>query len=128
MEVTRAEQYAALKFCFRLHRSSAEVYTMLQEAYGSSFFHTAQLEDGINSLKRGDNQFQRKVDSNIAAVIVREDRRITLRSLSETLKISLGSTHTLVTEKLNMRLVCARWVSRLLILKQQDFRIRFACD
>ena len=44
-------------------------------------------------------------NSNTAAVTVREDRRITLRTLSEILKISLGSTHTLVTEKLNMRRV-----------------------
>ena len=28
----------------------------------SLFFHTAQLEDGINCLKSGDNQFQSKVD------------------------------------------------------------------
>ena len=46
-------------------------------------------------------------NSNTPAVIVRENGRITLRSLSEVLKISLGSTHTLVTEKLNMRRVCA---------------------
>ena len=58
-------------------------------------------------------------NSNTAAVIMREDRRITLRSLSEMLKISL-STHMLVTEKLNTRCVCARWVPKLLIPKQQD--------
>ena len=62
--------------------------------------------------------------TNTAAVIVREDRRITLRSLSETLKISLGSTHTLVTEKFNMRCVCARWVPRVLIPEQQDVRMQ----
>ena len=34
MEVKRDEQYAALKFCFGLNKSSAEVYTTLQEASG----------------------------------------------------------------------------------------------
>ena len=34
MGVTRDEQYAALKFYFSLNKSSAEAYTMLQEAYG----------------------------------------------------------------------------------------------
>ena len=48
------------------------------------------------------------VEENInTAVVVRKDRRIILRSLSEILIISLGSTHMLVTEKSNMRRVCA---------------------
>ncbi|PSN49475.1 hypothetical protein C0J52_12166 [Blattella germanica] len=31
--MTSDEQYAALKFCFRLNKTSAEAYAMLQEVY-----------------------------------------------------------------------------------------------
>ena len=136
MEVMRDEQYATLKFCFRLHKSSAEACTMLQEAYGEFVlpYSTARrwyklFKEGRQSISKEDGPGDpvtalKEVNSNTAAVIVREDRRITLRSLSEILKISLGSTHTLVTEKLNMRRICARWVPRLLILEQQDVRMQ----
>ena len=108
MEMTRDEQCAALKFCFRLNKSSAEVYTMLQEAYGEFVlpYNTAQrwyklFKEGRQSISKGGGPGApvtalKEENINTAAVIVREDQRITLRSLSEILKISLGSTHMCV--------------------------------
>lgn len=37
MAVTCDKQYASLKFCFRLKKSSDEAYMILQEAYGEVF-------------------------------------------------------------------------------------------
>ena len=127
MGVTHDEQYAALKFCFCLNKSSAEAYTTLQEGYGEFVLPYSTPRRWYKLFKKGRQSISKEGEPgipvtalkeeniNTAAVIVREDRRITLRSLSEILKISLGSTHTLVTEKLNMRYVCVRWVPRLLI-------------
>ena len=124
------EQYAALKFCFCLHKSSAEAYTKLQKAYGEFVLPYSTPQRCYKLFKEGRQSISneggpdapvtalKEENSNTAAVRVREDRRITLRSLSEILKISLGSTHMLKTEKLNMRHVCAQWVPGLLIPEQ----------
>ena len=117
MEVMHNEQYAALKFCFRLNESSAEAYTRLQEAYGEFVLPCSTARRWYKLFKEGRQSISKEggpctpitalkeENINTAAVIVREDQRIILRSLSEILKISLGSTHTLVTQKLNMRRV-----------------------
>ena len=60
---------------------------------------------------------------NTTAIIVRQDGHITLKALSEILKIWMGATHILITEKLNTRCVCVLWVSRLLI-PEQDVRVQ----
>ena len=136
MEVACDEQYAALKFCFRLNKTSAEAYEMLQEAYGEFVlpYSTARrwfkmFKDGRKSISKEGGPGAPVIalteeNINTAAVIVREDRRITLRTLSEIMNISLGATHMLVTEKLHMRRVCARWVPRLLIPEQKDTRVQ----
>ena len=55
MEVIRGKQYAALKFCFHLNKTSAEVYAMYRRPMESLFFPTAQLKDGLICLKREEN-------------------------------------------------------------------------
>ena len=88
--------YSTARRCYKLFK---EARPSISKEGGPGAKVTALKEENINT----------------AAIIGREDRRITLRSLSEILNISLGFTHTLVTEKLNMRRVCARWVPRLLM-------------
>ena len=88
MEVTRDEQYAALKFFFRLHKSSAEAYTMLQEAYGEFVlpYSTSRrlyklFKDGRQSISKEGGPgapVTALKEENSNAVMVREDRRITL--------------------------------------------------
>ena len=85
MEVTSDEQYATLKFCFRLHKFSAEAYTMLQVAYGE-FVIPYSTARRWYKLFKGERQSISKEggpgapvtalkeeNSNSAAVIVRED-------------------------------------------------------
>lgn len=70
----------------------------------SLFFSTAELEDDLGCLRKGDNQFQRKVElkfqslhlrkstSTPLLLIVREDHRMTLWALWEILQISMLPT------------------------------------
>ena len=103
MEVTRDEQYAALKFCFRLNKSAAEAYGEFVLPYSTARRWFKLFKDGRQSISKEGGPGApvtalTEENINTAAVIVREDRRITLRTLSEILKISLGATHMLVTK------------------------------
>ena len=56
--------------------------------------------------------------------MVDQDRRVTVDGLSQSLDISIGSTHSLLVDHLKMRRVCARWVPRLLTEEQQAVRVQ----
>lgn len=53
---------------------------------------------------------------NVARVneIIQSNRRVTVDEIAETIGISFGSAHEIITERLEYRKVCARWVPRLL--------------
>ncbi|GBM17315.1 hypothetical protein AVEN_237297-1 [Araneus ventricosus] len=50
MDVTRDEQYAALKFCFFLKKSSAEAYAMLQDAYRMPIFPCSRARRWLKEI------------------------------------------------------------------------------
>ena len=84
------EQYAALKFCFCLHKSSAEDYSLLEIAYREFVlpYRTARRSYKLFKERRQSISKEggpdapvtalKEKNSNTAAVIVREDRRITV--------------------------------------------------
>ncbi|XP_062574449.1 F-box/LRR-repeat protein 4-like [Saccostrea cucullata] len=47
-----------------------------------------------------------------------KDRRVTIREIANDLSMSYGTVQEILTSKLNMRRVCARWVPRLLLPEQ----------
>ena len=54
--------------------------------------------------------------------MVLADRKLKLREIDETLKISEGSVFTFLHEHLNMRKLCLKWVPRLLTIDQKQQR------
>ena len=56
--------------------------------------------------------------------MVDQDRQVTVDDLSQSLDISIDSTHSLLVDHLKMRRVCARWVPRLLTEEQQAVRVQ----
>ncbi|GFX19305.1 uncharacterized protein TNCV_3014441 [Trichonephila clavipes] len=57
---------------------------------------------------------------NTAAIIIKEDRRITVRQLHALLNISEGSVHSIMAEHLQLKRVCALWIPKLLTPKQMQ--------
>ena len=120
MEVTREEQYIAIRFCFRLKHTASETYAKLQQAYGEDALPRATVfrwfkdfkDDRILCVMEGGSGVTpsavAEVNMNTASVIVREDRRVTLRTLSKALRISYGSVFTIMYDHLHMTRVCAR--------------------
>ena len=53
---------------------------------------------------------------------VLDDRRLKVRELADTVGISKSAVHRILSENLDMRKLCARWVPRLLTLEQKQCR------
>jgi len=51
------------------------------------------------------------------------DRRVTIRHVSEVLNISYGSVQSIITERVGMHKVSARWVSRMLTQEMLQNRV-----
>jgi len=108
---------------------------MLQQAYGEDCLSRTQcyewyqrfksdrtsIEDdhksGRPSSSTGDDHIE-KVRS-----VILENRRLTIREVSEEVGISKSSCHTILTEKLKMHRVAAKFVPRLLRDEQKQNRV-----
>ena len=54
--------------------------------------------------------------------IVLDDRRLKVRELTDIIGISKSVVHRILTENLDMRKLCARWLPRLLTMEQKQYR------
>ena len=90
----------------------------------------AKFERGLtntNDAERSGHPKSTVVPENITKVhkIVLGDRKLKLREIAETLKISEGSVFTILHESLGMRKLLSKWVPRLLTPDQKQQRIEY---
>jgi len=129
------EQRVCVKFCFKLGKTFTETFQMLHQAYGEDCLSRTQcyewyqrfksgrtsIEDdpksGRPSSSTGDDQIE-KVRS-----VIRENRRLTIREVSEEVGNCKSSCHTILTEELKMHCVAAKFVPRLLTEEQKQNRV-----
>jgi len=115
------EQPVCMKFCFKLGKAFKETIQMLQQAYGEDCLsrtqcyewyqriksHRTSIEDdpksGRSSSSRGDDHIE-KVRS-----VICENRRLTIREVSEEVGFCKSACHTILTEKLKMHRVAAKF-------------------
>ena len=121
------EQRTVIKFYVKLGKNMPEIKEGLQKVYGDSRFTNScihkwfhRFSDSRKSVK-DDPRSGRKVtvstDKRIAAIekYVMKNRRITVRQVGEKFDIGYETAKDILTNVLGMRLVCARWVPRLLV-------------
>ena len=112
-----------------------QIYNELNDIYGSSTVSymtvcrwVKKFKAGISSIKdagrkgRPNTSVTRK---NVSAVkaLVEEDGRYTVEEIANKVGISEGSAHTILTQNLGMKKVCARWVPHLLTTDQKKQRV-----
>ena len=130
----REEQRVCVKFCFNLDKTFKETFRMLQQAYGDDCLSRTQCYDWYRRFESGRTSIEdypksgRPVTStnddqieNVRAVI-RGNRRLTVREVSEEVGISKSSCHSILTAKLLMHRVAAKFVPRLLSDEQRQNR------
>jgi len=126
------EQCVCVKVCFKFGKTFTETFQMLQLAYGEDCLSRTQcyewyqcfksggtfIEDdpksGRPSLSTGDDHIE-KLRS-----VIRENRRLTICEVSEEVGICKSSCHTILTEKLKMHRVAAKFVLHLLTEEQKQ--------
>ena len=87
----------------------------------------------VNRLKtRRDRDVlqQSKTQENVERVseMIRSNRRLTIREISEDLNISYGSVQNILTTDLNMRRVSAKFVPRVLTIEQKQQRLSISLE
>lgn len=110
MEQRNLEQRCAIKFCVKLGESASVTYEKLKHAYGKHSLSRAQVfrwhksflegREHVEDEHRSGRPSTSKTDENIERVntLVRSDRRLTLRMLSEQLNLNRFTVHQILTE------------------------------
>ncbi|PNF17937.1 hypothetical protein B7P43_G14737 [Cryptotermes secundus] len=115
------EQRACIKFCFKLGKTAAETHEILKQDFGDNSLGQAQAYDWYKSLKNG----RISADENVAKVrdLILQDRRRSIQDLCNTLGLSYGKCQRILSEELNMRMIAAKFVPRLLQNEQKQHRL-----
>ena len=108
---------------------------MLQQAYGEDCLSRTQCYEWYQRFKSGRTSIEdypkfgrpssSTGDDHIEKVrsVLRENRRLTVREVSEEVGICKRSFHTILTEELKMHRVAAKFVPRLLTEEQKQNRV-----
>lgn len=108
---------------------------MLQQAYGEDCLSCTQCHEWYQRFKSGRTSIEDDPkpgrpststnDDHVEKVhaVIRENRRLTVREVSKEVGICKSSCHTILTEKLKMHRVDAKFMPRLLTDAQKENRI-----
>jgi len=112
----KVQQRVCIDFCFRLGKTFAERYEMLQAAFGESCLSRSKTFEQYSRFKSGLRSFEddprpgrpstSHTKETVARVreIIRADRRLTIREVAEKVRIAFGTCQKILTEDLRMRL------------------------
>jgi len=122
----KVQQRVCIDFCFRLGKTRAETYEMLQAPFGESCLSRSKTFEWYSRFKSGRRSFEddprpdrpstSHTEETVACVreIIRADRRLTIREVAEEVRIVFGTFQKILTEDLQMRRATAKFVPRLL--------------
>ena len=132
------EQRVCVKFCFKLGKTFTETFLMLQRAYGDDCLSRTQCHGWYQRFKSGrtstkdDPKSGRPStstdDYHIEKVraVIRGNRHLTVREVSEEVGICKSSCHMILKEKLMMHLFAAKFMPHLLTDEQKRYRVKIS--
>jgi len=115
----KIQQRVCINFCFRLGKTGAVTYEMLQAVFGESCLGRSKTFEWYSLFKNGSRSFvddprpgrpsTSHAEETVARVreIIRADRSLTIREVAEDVGIAFGKCQKILTEDLQMRL-CRR--------------------
>jgi len=124
MSRLQLEQRTNIKFLVKLGKSGNEIREVLVQVYWDNgmkktavYKWVKRFSEGRESVtdeERPGRPATSRTEENIANVrqIVRENRRLTVRSIAEQVNIERETVRKILTEDLEMRKVCAKMVPK----------------
>lgn len=118
------EQRSCIKFCLRNKISAAETLRMLQRAFGDHTMSKKNVYKWYKSFQEGRERVEDEQrpgrpststdESHVKEIkdLVFENRRLTVRDLSDMLGISEGSVKTILKDHLGLKKVKSRLVPK----------------
>jgi len=134
------EQRINMKFCFKLQKSGKETHGMLKLVYGDAAVTMKMVckwfqrfRNGCESVEyeeRSECPSTSKTQQNVQRVseMIRLNKQLTIRDISEDLNISYGSAQNILRTDLNMRRVRAKCVPHVLMIKQKQQRLSISLE
>ena len=119
-----------------LGKSFTEIRDALHKVYGDSCLANSAISKWMRRFKDGkesteDDKYTGKpvtitTEKKVAEIqeFILEDRRVTVETVVRHFGILYGTAQDIMTNKLGMRLVSARWVPRLLLPDQMGQRVK----
>ena len=127
-----------MKFRYILGNNFTETFQMLIQSNAKIYMSTKQcyewfkrFQEGrasVDEVPRPGRHSTSTDDGHVQMVrhVIRANRRLTVREVAEEVDISVGSCHQILTEKLQMRRVSAKFVPRLLTNDQKENRVQIS--
>ena len=137
---SRMEQRINLKFSVKLRKIPTEYFKLLKEVYGEDVISRTQIFKWHKHFEKGREEVEddpktgrpstTRTDKNIIRVkqLVRSDRRLTVRMISDELSLNREPVRTILLHNLGMRKVYAKMVPKILSEDQKQNRIKFCED
>ena len=126
------EQYVNIKFLTKLGKSATETYNLLTEVYGDQCLSRTQIFEWFKKFKEGrkyvgDNPKSgrpstAKTQENVEKVarIVRGDRRLSIRTISELTNINKESVRQICTKIWARKRCVLKWCQQSLPLSKRN--------
>jgi histone-lysine N-methyltransferase SETMAR len=123
--------------CFKLGKTATESHEMLIKVYGEAAVSRKTVYKWIERFHGGAEDEQRSgrpststTDENVSKIneMIKANRRLTIREISNALNISFGSVQHVLTKNINMRRVSANFVPRLLLQEQKERRLSISLE
>ena len=109
--IDKKEFRVLIKHWFLMGKNTVEAKQWLDKSYGDSAPRKSTIIDVLKNITK-------------VHKIVLADRKLKLREIADTLKISKGSVFTILHESLGMRELYSKWVPSLLTYDQKQQRVK----
>lgn len=134
------EQRINIKFCYKLGKNAMETHEMLKSVYGNNALSRTTVYEWFSRFSGGredimDNEITGRPstsrnDDNVKKIkeIVEMDTRISLRMIEEEIGINKETIRKILSEDLDKRKICSRFVPHSLTPEQKKTRVDYCKD
>ncbi|UYV83427.1 hypothetical protein LAZ67_23000974, partial [Cordylochernes scorpioides] len=129
------EQRICIKFCFKLKKTATETHELIKEAFGDAALSCSRTFEWFTRFLKGrekvnDDQhtgrprsLRCKENKLKIKLLIKSNRRISIKDLSSETGLSVGLCHQIVTEDLDMIRTSSKFVPRILTEEQKEVRM-----